>query len=494
MQISSYSQSLNMRSNMSQLQTQLADLQRQLSSGLKSDSFAKLGDARNLVLALNNQVTQSNSYLDTINLTQLRIKSSSDALTRLNDIASELKTGSLTSTFNITSGGQTNLQITAGMRLNEVVDLLNLNVGDRQLFGGKNTQTTPVANASLILDGDTAHAGLKTVIQQRNAADIGDGSGRIALTSPVAGSVSIAEDAANSPFGFKLSNVSSSLSGATVTGPTGTPPAIGVAFGATLPGAGDSISLDLALPDGTTTTVKLTATTASPPGAGEFTIGADATTTAVNFQAALGTSLQSEAKTTLAAASAMKAGDDFFGNPPMRVAGPPYATATAQVAGTANDTVSWYQGDDSGAAGNNFIATIGDGSQMAYGARADQTAIRTVVKNAAVLAAVSSTGTGVSDAASYNELMKRTGSELNFDGGAQSVVNIITDLGLKSSTLDSAKTNLQTQISTSKTVLSDTQNADPYAVATQLTTLMTQLQASYQVTASLSKLSLANFL
>jgi flagellin-like hook-associated protein FlgL len=130
---------------------------------------------------------------------------------------------------------------------------------------------------------------------------------------------------------------------------------------------------------------------------------------------------------------------------------------------------------------------------MAYGARADQSAIATVVKNTALLAAVSYTGTDDSETAEYAEMTKRVSTDLNF-AGTQSVVNIVTDLGLKASTLDSAKTNLQAQISTSQTVLADTQNADPYDVATQLTTLVTQLQASYQVTSTLSKLSLANFL
>jgi flagellin-like hook-associated protein FlgL len=287
--------------------------------------------------------------------------------------------------------------------------------------------------------------------------------------------------------------VHSSLTGATVTGPAGTPPAVDVAFGATLPNDGDTISLDFNLPDGTTTTVKLTATTTSPAGAGQFTIGADATATAANFQAAVGTSLQAEAKTSLKAASTAQAGNDFFSNTPQRVDGPPYDTAVALKDGTADDTVFWYRGDSSAPAGNNFLATIGDGSQMAYGARADQSAIATVVKNTALLAAVSYTGTDDSETAEYAEMTKRVSTDLNF-AGTQSVVNIVTDLGLKASTLDSAKTNLQAQISTSQTVLADTQNADPYDVATQLTTLVTQLQASYQVTSTLSKLSLANFL
>ena len=496
MQISSYAQSLSMRNGINQIQTQLSDLQKQLTTGLKTDSYAGLGDARSLVLALTGQMQKSNSYLDTIQTTQLRIESTMNALQSMNNIGSELKTGSLSSTFKLTSGGQTDLQITAGMRLSEVVDLLNLNVADRQLFGGKDTQTTPVVTSTMMLDGDTTHAGLKTLIAQRNAADLGsDGLGRLALTSAIPGTVNIAEDASPSVFGFKLSNFTSSLSGTTVSDPATTPASLDVAFSATPPTEGQSVSFDLTLPDGTSTTVTLTATTNSPAGAGEFTIGADAATTATNFQAALDTSLQTEAKQSLVAASTVQAGNEFFTNPPMRVDGPPYDTATAMVAGTPDNTVIWYRGDSTGTAGNNFIATVGDGAQIAYGARADQGALATVVKNAALLAAVSYTGTDTAnETKAYAELTKRTAGALNHNDGSQSLESVMTDLGLKAATLDTAQTKLQTQISTSKSVLADTQNADPYDVATKLSSLMTQLQASYQVTSSLSQLSLVKFL
>ncbi|MGV8996832.1 MAG: flagellin [Parvibaculaceae bacterium] len=496
MQIASYAQSTTMRNSISQIQTQLSDLQRQLTSGLKTDNYAGLGDARSLVLALTGQMQKSNSYLDTIQSTQLRLNSSMNALSSMNDINSELKTGSLSSTFKLTSGGQTDLQITAGMRLSESVDLLNLNVADRQLFGGKDTQTTPVVTSTMMLDGDTTHAGLKTLIAQRNAADLGsDGLGRLALTSPTAGTVNMAEDASPSEFGFKLSNLSSSLGGTTVTGPTGTPASIDVAFSAALPAEGQSVSFDLNLPDGTSTTVKLTATSKSPAGAGEFTIGTDATTTAANFQTALTSSLQTEGKQSLVAASTVQAGNNFFTNPPMRVDGPPYETATATVAGTPDNTVIWYRGDSSGTPGNNFIATVGDGAQISYGARADQGALLTVVKNAALLAAVSYTGTDTTnETQAYAQLTKRTASALNHNDGSQTLENVMTDMGLKSSTLATAQTKLNTQISTSKSVLADTQNADPYDVATKLTSLITQLQASYQVTSSLSQLSLVKYL
>ena len=494
MQISSLSQSTAMKNSIANIQTQLADLQQQLTTGYKADTYAKLGSATSVVLSLNNQVSQSNSYINTINTVQLRIQTSADALTSINSMASSVKTGSLTSSFNLSAGTgtQTSFQTTAGAYLDQMVSLLNQNVADRYLFGGKDTQTTPVVSTDLMLNGDTAHAGLKTVIAERAKADLGaDGMGRLSTSTPTADSVSLTED--TGVFGFKLSSVSSNLTGATVTGPTGSPASLNVQFGSTLPTDGDTISLDMKLPDGTTTTIKLTATTKSPAGAGQFSIGADAATTAANFQSALTTSIKSEAGSTLKAASAVQAGNDFFGNPPQRVSGSDPYTATALQDGTTADTVFWYQGDTSGTAGDNFVATVGDGQQIAYGARADQSAIATALKAAAVISVVQYDATDTNAAASYSALTQRTATALNYKG-TQSIEGIVTKLGLQSSNLDSTKASLQTQISTSQSLLGDNLNANDYEVSTKLTTLMTQLQASYQITSSLSKLSLVSYM
>jgi len=110
-----------------------------------------------------------------------------------------------------------------------------------------------------------------------------DGS---SFSSTGAGNVTLGED--GSAFGFKFAAVNSSLTGATVTGPTGAPASVGVDFGATLPNPGESLSFDMTLPDGTTTTVSLKATTATPAGEGEFTIGNDAASTTANFPVGTG--------------------------------------------------------------------------------------------------------------------------------------------------------------------------------------------------------------
>ncbi len=65
-------------------------------------------------------------------------------------------------------------------------------------------------------------------------------------------SVSVGEDVAGSPFGLKLNSVSSSLTGATVTGPSGSPAAISVDLGTTNPSPGDQVNFTFNLPDGTT--------------------------------------------------------------------------------------------------------------------------------------------------------------------------------------------------------------------------------------------------
>src|SRR4029077_11843287 len=99
--------------------------------------------------------------------------------------------------------------------------------GDRFLFSGSAIDTPSVASVDDILNGKGALAGLKQLIAERNQADLGaSGLGRLVLSPPTLTSVSVAEDVAGSPFGFKLNAVTSSLTGAVVTGPSGSPPAV----------------------------------------------------------------------------------------------------------------------------------------------------------------------------------------------------------------------------------------------------------------------------
>jgi hypothetical protein len=72
------------------------------------------------------------------------------------------------------------------------------------------------------------------------------------------------------------------------------------------------VSFTFNLPDGTTQSIQLTASSANPPPTGSFTIGATPTVTAANLNAALTSSISTLANTSLVAASAVAAGNDFF--------------------------------------------------------------------------------------------------------------------------------------------------------------------------------------
>ena len=86
----------------------------------------------------------------------------------------------------------------------------------------------------------------------------------------------------------------------------------------------------------------------------------------------------------------MVAAGDFFnvdaGQPPQRVAGPPFDTATAFVAGTPADTVTWYTGEmGADPARATATARVDTSITVSYGLRANEQGLRWVVQNVAAL-------------------------------------------------------------------------------------------------------------
>src|SRR5260221_637104 len=126
------------------------------------------------------------------------------------------------------------------------------------LFSGTGLNQPAVDTANHILNGNGAQAGLIQVSAERRQADLGiNGLGRLVISAPSPTAVAVSEDVAGSPFGFKLAGVSSSLTGATVTGPAGAPSSISVDLGASNPNAGASATYSFSLPDGSGQTLPL---------------------------------------------------------------------------------------------------------------------------------------------------------------------------------------------------------------------------------------------
>ncbi len=359
------------------LNTQLTNLSTQLATGEKSTTYSGMGVGEGFAVAARSQLAGISAFGDTITNVNTVISTANTALQSLSNITGQVQSEAGTGPQDINSSGQTIGQQSAFAELSAIVGILNTQAGDRFIFSGSATNTPAVASVDDILNGNGTKAGLKQVIAERAQADGTTGLGRLVITQPTATSVSVAEDVAGSPFGLKLNSVSSSLTGATVTGPSGSPAAVSISLGATNPNPGDKVSLTFNLPDGTTASVQLTASSANPPPAGSFVIGATPTATAGNLNAALNTAIGTLANTTLVAASAVEAGHNFFdpgtatGSAVNNQAGPPSApitgaTALSGVPGTDSLSTSFAPGDTITVNGTpiKFVASGATGNQL----------------------------------------------------------------------------------------------------------------------------------
>lgn len=477
---------------------QLEQLQAQLGTGKKSDTYAGLGDGRSFAIGLRAQLSNLASYKDTIANVNTRLEVGNSVLQRLIDIGASVKTAASGSSTQLQNSGQTMSQVQARDSLSEMLQLLNIQSGDRFLFSGRATDTKAVADIGDIMDGSGAKAGLKQVIDERRQADIGSGLGRLQFTTPppTITSVQLAEEASPLPFGMKLNAVTASTpTGPTVTGPTGTPPAITVDFPAN-PSPGDKVKFTFDMPDGTMETIELTATTDSPPAAGEFTIGATSDVTATNFQSALSTAVGQLANGALVAASAFKASDDFFNaSPPLRVAGPPFDTATTQVAGTPANTVTWYTGETGpDSARGTAVARIDDSITVQYGARANEQALRYQVQIIAAYAAVTTSSTDPNARAQVQALNDRAAAGLAPQFGQQSIQDIQSEWAGAQGAMDAASDRQTLTNNMTQTMLDGIEGVDNEEVISKILALQTNLQASYQVTSMLYQTSLVKFL
>ncbi len=503
----------SLASALSSSRSQLDDLLVQLSTGKKSQDYAGLGDGAATSLAMRAKISALDSYTANNATVKTRVGLMSKTVERLDDIAAEYKTLD-PNEYMLTSGSMTIAQNQAAIDLKEAIAALNVDVNGRYLFSGRATDTKPVISSEAMLSDEGDKAGLRTVIAERKLADLGaDGRGRIDV-SAVSGSTFTARQEASGPFGFKISSVSSTLKNGVASGPTGASNRITLGVtGATE--AGGQIRVGLTLPDGTTKEITLTAKAADDEAGlqdGEFRIGATAQETAANMQAAFDSELKSAAGTDLVAASAMQAGEEFFNTPagtePARVGGfdGTYATDAQRIAalqnassldttGTASKTVSWYVGEKAADDPRKTAAAeVDQGVTVGYGARADETGTRRVVQTLAVFSAMSFSAADADGQARYAALANRVGATLGATDTTQNLQSISVDLASTAGAIKSADDRHSATRQVAETAIGSVEDASKEEVAAKILALQTQLQASYQVTANLSQLSLVNFL
>jgi hypothetical protein len=454
---------------------------------------ASLNGSNNLVLTSANASTAIDVGAGSTLLGELGLSATITNPTNL------LTQGAVTAgqTLTVTIGANPPLTVTFGLNTSaippEVATLAQLNAQLTTLVGnGASAASVNPANGNITITATTTGDAI-TVGGNANAAAFGLAT----TTATPSNSVSVSEDVAGHPFGFKLASYNSTLSGSTVT--TGGPPAqYTVNMGAN-PTAGQTITFNFNLPDGSKESLTLTATTANPPGANAFTIGATPDVTAANFKAALTSSISNLADTSLTAASAVAASNDFFkadgAGPPQRVGGPSFATATTLVAGTSSNTVSWYRGESGSTPARSTATAQADTSiSVSFGARANEQALRNTVANIAAFASMTFSATDPNASLRYGALKQRVGTNLSDQQGVQKVSDIEAELANAQTTLSTAKDRQQQTNSVLTDMLQSITGVSTDEVGVQILNLQTRLQASLQTTALLSKTSLVNYL
>ena len=478
------------------MMNQLNTLGQELASGQAAQTYSDLQSQSGVTLALNAQLSAIAGYGNTATTVGTTLSVAQSVLTQLGSAGSSIVQAiSQQGSFQLNNSGQTITQGAAAAQLDNILSLLNTQVGSNYIFSGSATEPA-VRGQRFGYSQRQWRPGRLDPIDLRTPASR---SWR-QPTRPFErhgrrrGFVHRDAQSGRHPLRLSLTGVNSSLTGATVTGPSGSPPSISVAL-ASNPNPGDSIQFQLTLPDGSTQTISLQATTSSPPGANQFTIGTLPSDTATNLQAALTSAITGLTQTALPAASAMAAANDFFGsNPPLRVNGSPPNTSTALVNGTTANTVFWYTGENgSTPARQTASAQVGPAMTIDYGMRANEQALTTLVANVAVLAATTYSATDPNAQANYQALSQEVATNLDGPPGTQTVSDIEADLANAQTTVSNAGTlNTQTQ-TTLQDMLQNIDGVNQNQVGENILTLQNSLSASMSVTARLAQMSLVNY-
>lgn len=440
-----------------QMRKQGADLERQLTTGRRADSYGGLGIKRGQALDLRARISGLEAWQQGIKSADTRLKMMLQSIQGLDKIATDTKALTALPASKVIPGAKPQEQMLAQANLQGAIDFLNAEFGGRSLFAGRAHDEKPVANYNTIMQG------VSDAIAGRALTDGVAGNGLLNVTR-TGTTVSIADDG-DPDFGFTITGASSSGGSVTVTGA-----ASPVTFDVTqTPAVGERINLILDLPDGTRREVSLIAETTAGPG--QFVTGGSLAQIAENIENAMQDALESEADTSLRAASALMASQEFF-----------------------DDPANWYSGSDGadpGQARGTATLRIDETQTVGIGAQANEDAFRGLL---AQLAALSATDFSDGSTQRLEAMMSRVRDNLTPQGGDQSIAQIGMELGVAAKTMSEAgERHKATQVML-QNELGEIEDTKTEEVVAKLLTLQTRLQASYQTTSLLSRLSLVNFL
>jgi flagellar hook-associated protein 3 FlgL len=128
---------------LNQTRTRISDEQSQVSSGVKSLTYAGLSPDVNRLVTLETAHSRVDQYVANNNLISSRLQTMEGNVSQLFDMATNLKT-LLVNALNNNNASALNLSAQADTQLQQVASLLNAKLGGRYLFAGSRTDTQPV--------------------------------------------------------------------------------------------------------------------------------------------------------------------------------------------------------------------------------------------------------------------------------------------------------------------------------------------------------------
>lgn len=283
-------------SAISTMQSQLGKLQTQLGNGQKAQTLAEMGGDRTVSLATRDRLTRLEAFAANIDTVNLRLNFLDQSMTSINKLKSEARTSASPTSYGENGLTMASLQQNSSNRLSQLLETLNLSVAGRYLMGGNQTDKAPVASMDAIMNGSGTQAGYKTVLNERNRADLGAdqqvtlrglGLPNTTVRGPHGNYLTMSSSLFDK-IGYEIASVSSNTSSIQTNGPTTNPINQTATLGSQV-AAGTAFTVNLAKLNGTTIApVTLTAVpNGTTPGVGQFELGLDATQTAENFQKAL---------------------------------------------------------------------------------------------------------------------------------------------------------------------------------------------------------------
>jgi len=134
---------------------------------------------------------------------------------------------------------------------------------------------------------------------------------------------------------------------------------------------------------------------------------------------------------------------------------------------------------------------LGAGESVNFALRADDAAIRDVLKITSVSALVTDPGLSLSDGEMQKLLQSLTEMTLN---GREGITRLQANLGFAEGRIEAASTRIETETSSMEIARAQLVEADPFEAASELEAVQIRLEMLYTLTARSSRLSLVNFL